>query len=68
MSAAFEKDQLNYDGSVDVLDGQDGADTLNEISISQAVLEEAPLPDNMDRKRQSMNTMIEMKKDYPLSA
>ena len=64
-SSVFDKEQPTYDGSIDV--DKDAGDTINELSISQAILEEAPLPDNMDHKRSSVNTLT-TPKDFPLSA
>ena len=58
----LEKDPVT-DGSIE---GEGDGDTMNELSMSQAVLEEAPFPDNMDRKR-SVN-VIGSQKDYPLTA
>ena len=46
----YDKEQPTYDGSIDI-DKQDVADTVNELSLSQAILEEAPLPDNFDHKK-----------------
>ena len=44
---------LAYDESLEP--EADAVDTLNELSLSQAVLEEAPLPDTAECKR-SLNT------------
>ena len=69
--SAYGKDPiLCDDGSMDILEGEDsGGDTVNELSMSQAVLEEAPLPESMDRKRSANAlTMTVTPKDYPKSA
>ena len=51
---------LAYDESLEP--EADAVDTLNELSLSQAVLEEAPLPDTAECKR-SLNT-FQSPKDY----
>ena len=64
--SALDRDPITYQNdSIEGEEEEDNIDTANEISISQAVLEEAPLPDNTDRK--ISHKMVATPKDYPLS-
>ena len=63
--SAQEKEPNSYHNDSIEDEEEDNIGTVNEISISQQVLEEAPLPDSTDRKISLK--MIATPKDYALS-